>query len=84
MTTLAIDYNPLAYSVRFVDKDLIVDLVDGRSLSVPLSWFPSLSQANQTQLNDWELLGEGEGIHWPQLDEDLSVSGLLAGNRSNK
>ncbi len=82
MTTLAVEHHPQALAVTFDDSSLIVDLIDGRTISVPLSWFPVLSQASESQLKEWELLGDGEGIHWPQLDEDLSVSGLLAGNRS--
>ncbi|WP_083272847.1 DUF2442 domain-containing protein [Alteromonas confluentis] len=82
MATLAVEHHPQALAVSFDDSSLIVDLIDGRTISVPLSWFPVLSQASESQLKEWELLGDGEGIHWPQLDEDLSVSGLLAGNRS--
>jgi hypothetical protein len=58
-----------------------VDLLDGRSISVPIAWFPTLSRASQSQRENWELLGDGEGIHWPEIDEDLSVSGLLVGAR---
>lgn len=58
-----------------------MDLLDGRTISVPKSWFPTLFQATQQQKENRELLGDGEGIHWPELDEDLSVSGLLAGVR---
>jgi hypothetical protein len=65
--------------VTCTDIAIVVDLVDGRTISVPLIWFPRLSCANQKQLNNWELLGDGEGIYWPDLDEDLSVAGLLSG-----
>ncbi len=84
MATLAVEHHPQALSVSFDESSLIVELIDGRTISVPLSWFPSLSQASTSQLQDWELLGDGEGIHWPQLDEDLSVAGLLIGNRSRR
>lgn len=84
MATLAVEHHPKAVSVSFDESSLIVELIDGRTISVPLSWFPSLSQASSYQLQDWELLGDGEGIHWPQLDEDLSVTGLLIGNRSRR
>ena len=57
----------------------VVELVDGRTITAPLVWFPRLSQATEEQLANWELLGNGEGIHWPDVDEDLSVAGLLAG-----
>lgn len=58
---------------------LVVDLVDGRRLSVPVSWFPRLLGASQEQRDGWELLDEGRGIRWPAVDEDLSVAGLLRG-----
>lgn len=58
---------------------LIVSLVDGRKLSVPLAWYPRLLHASIEDRNVWELIGDGEGIHWPRIDEDLSVSGILRG-----
>ncbi len=79
MSTLAIELHPQAHAVRCTDSDLIVELLDGRTILVPLVWFPRLSQATQKQLSNWELLGSGEGIHWPEIDEDLSVAGLLLG-----
>ena len=84
MATLAVEHHPLAQSVNFNTDSLIVELVDGRSISIPITWFPSLSSASQNELMDWEILGDGEGIHWPQLDEDLSVNGLLLGNRGRR
>lgn len=69
--------HPLAQSVEFTDDDLIVSLVDGRKVTVPLVWFPRLSEATKSQLENYELPGDGEGIHWPELDEDLSVAGFL-------
>ena len=79
MSTLAVELHPQAYSLQFTDSSIIVELIDGRIISAPLVWFPRLSQANKEQLENWELLGDGEGIHWPELDEDISVAGLLAG-----
>ena len=79
MNTLAIELHPQAQDVRCTDNAIVVDLVDGRTISAPLIWFPRLSGASQGQLNNWELLGDGEDIHWPDLDEDLSVAGLLVG-----
>ena len=67
--------------VSFDDRMMHVSLSDGRCLSVPLAWFPRLHAASPEQRARWELIGRGIGIHWPELDEDLSVSGLLAGNR---
>lgn len=66
-----------AAAVRFGDDRLIVDLEDGRVLSVPLAWFPRLANATSEQRADWYLLGEGEGIHWEAVVEDISVPLLL-------
>jgi hypothetical protein len=59
-----------------------VRLDDGRSLSVPLAWYPRLLHGTEAERANYELIGEGEGVHWPALDEDVSVEGLLAGRRS--
>lgn len=80
MNTLAVELHPQAINVKCTDSDLIVNLSDGRTIITPLIWFPKLAQATPEQLQVWELLGDGEGIHWPDLDEDLSVVGLLIGN----
>jgi Protein of unknown function (DUF2442) len=72
----------LAKGVRFGDDALIVDLVDGRTLTVPVAWYPRLAHATPAERSNWRLTGRGEGIHWPALDEDLSVESLLAGRRS--
>ncbi|PHS23774.1 MAG: hypothetical protein COA83_09195 [Methylophaga sp.] len=79
MTTLAVKLNPQAQSIQCSDTAIIIDLVDGRTVSAPLVWFPKLSQASKSQRENWQLLGDGEGIHWPDIDEDLSVAGLLMG-----
>jgi len=79
MSTLAVELHPLAHSIKCTDTTIIVELIDGRTISAPLVWFPKLSQASKKQLENWELLGDGEGIHWPDLDEDLSIAGLLRG-----
>ena len=63
---------------------LSVDLADGRSISVPLAWFPRLLHGAPLERSNWRLIGKGEGIHWPDLDEDISVAGLLAGRRSGE
>ncbi len=65
--------------VRCDENSLIVDLMDGRSLSVPLAWYPRLLHATAEQRANWELAGAGYGIHWPEIDEDLSSEGLLRG-----
>jgi hypothetical protein len=66
-------------NVRFQDDLLVVDLRDGRTLSVPLAWYPRLHAATPAQRGNWRLTGEGTGIHWPDVDEDLSTEGLLRG-----
>ena len=65
--------------VRVTEDNLIVDLMDGRTISVPLAWYPRLMDATQAQLKRWEICGGGYGIHWPAIDEDLSTDGLLRG-----
>jgi hypothetical protein len=66
-------------NVSVGEDALRVDLADGRSVSVPLVWFPRLLHAEAEQRKNWRLIGEGQGIHWPEIDEDLSVEGLLRG-----
>ncbi len=61
---------------------LTVDLTDGRTVSVPLAWYPRLVYGTAAERNHWELLGDGEGIHWPNLDEDISIAGILLGRPS--
>jgi hypothetical protein len=68
---------PRATSVDVVDGELVVELEDGRSVHVPLEWFPRLRDAAPQDLAEWRLIGRGIGIHWPKLDEDISVRGLL-------
>jgi hypothetical protein len=65
--------------VQFVDDALRVRLADGREIAVPLEWFPRLRDATAAQRSHWRLIGRGVGIHWEELDEDLSVAGLLRG-----
>ncbi len=65
--------------VRFDDASLIVDLMDGRTISVPLAWYPRLLHATAAQRGHWQKAGAGYGIHWPEIDEDLSTEGLLRG-----
>ena len=73
-----------AQRVRLTEDSLIVDLVDGRTIGVPLSWYPRLAQGSDAERSRWRFIGDGEGIHWPDLDEDVSVEGLLAGRRSGE
>lgn len=75
-----LDSEPLAVSASnaWFDEDMLhVDLSDGRSIAVPLEWFPRLRDAGQAERSNWRLIGKGVGINWPDLDEDVSVAGLL-------
>jgi len=81
MNTLATarpDVTARAASVRFDNEMMHIQLADGREISVPLEWFPALRDATQDQRDNWRLIGQGIGIHWEDLDEDLSIEGLLA------
>ncbi len=82
MTTLVLEREPVAVSVRVTDEHLIVELDDGRVISVPLSWYPRLAHGTPEERNHYEIFGEGSAISWPDLDEDLSVESILAGRRS--
>lgn len=73
-----------AQRVSVTEDTLVVELVDGRTIAVPVTWYPRLAHGNQAERRNWRLIGEGEGIHWPDLDEDISVEGLLAGRRSGE
>jgi hypothetical protein len=73
-----------ALQVTVTDDSLTVDLVDGRTLSVPLAWYPRLVHGTPQERDNWRLIGDGEGIHWLDLDEDLSVEGLLLGRPSSE
>src|SRR5712692_7265145 len=74
----------MAQSIRLTDDALTVDLVDGRTVTVPLAWFPRLAHGTTDERANWRLIGGGEGMHWPDLDEDISVESLLAGRRSGE
>jgi hypothetical protein len=78
MSTLSVHYEPLAVDVKVAASALIVTLADGREVSAPLAWFPRLLKASETDRSKWRLIGGGIGIHWPGLDEDISVESLLA------
>ena len=85
MTTLAIELRMVsAQNVQVTDDALIVDLSDGRTVCVPLAWFPRLLHGTLEERNKWRLIGEGEGIHWPDLDEDISVENLILGKPSGE
>ena len=73
-----------ALEVNVTDDALTVDLADGRTLSVPLTWYPRLLHGTPKERGNWRLIGNGVGIHWPDLDEDISIEGLLLGKRSGE
>ena len=78
-TSITATEAPAAKKVRVTDEALVVELRDGRVVSVPLEWYPRLAEGSATERRRWELIGPGIGIHWPALDEDVSVEGLLRG-----
>src|SRR5436853_3604213 len=73
-----------AQRVSLTPDTLVVDLIDGRTISVPLAWYPRLAHGSEAERAKWRLIGDGEGIHWPDLDEDISIEGLLAGRQSGE
>src|SRR5437762_14295882 len=73
-----------AVAVKVTDDELAVQLEDGRTVAVPLVWYPRLLHGTKRERSRWRLIGRGVGIHWPALDEDISVAGLLAGRRSGE
>jgi hypothetical protein len=75
---------PSAERVTVTDDTLTAELGDGRTISVPLAWFPRLLCGTESERSNWRLIGGGEGIHWEDLDEDISVEGLLAGRPSRE
>jgi len=79
MNILTLKTDGRVEAVYFTRDSLVVDLMDGRSISVPLTWFPKLLKASAKERSHWEICGGGYGIHWPEIDEDLSSEGLLRG-----
>ncbi|MBL0052049.1 MAG: DUF2442 domain-containing protein [Bacteroidetes bacterium] len=77
MNTLTINKSNNAVDVKFTENKMMLFMEDGREISFPLEWFVSLRNATQAQLNNWRFIGKGEGIHWQDLDEDISVELLL-------
>jgi hypothetical protein len=75
---------PFAWNVKVTGDSLSVDLSDGRTICVPLAWYPRLLHGTPAERTKWKLIGKGIGIHWPALDEDVSVEGLLAGKASGE
>jgi hypothetical protein len=85
MSTLGTELQgAFAQSASADDEALTVELSDGRTISVPLAWFPRLAHGTSAERANWRLIGGGTGIHWPGLDEDISVESLLTGRRSGE
>jgi len=84
MSTLTSANSPRAASIEITDDTLTISLVDGRVVSVPISWYPRLSSAQPEHRAIWEFIGGGHGIHWPELDEDISVENVLLGQPSGE
>jgi hypothetical protein len=85
MSTLATDlHSAVAQDVLVTEDELILRLSDGRTLSVPLAWYPRLLYGTPAERQNWRLIGDGEGIHWPELDEDISVENAVLGHPSGE
>jgi hypothetical protein len=85
MTILAVELEiPNVVDVAVSDDTLSVELSDGRTISVPLGWYPRLAHATQEERANWRIIGRGHGIHWEDIDEDISVAGLLTGRPSGE
>lgn len=77
MSTLTVNKSYLAINLSFTEDKMVVYFEDDRELAIPLEWFPKLRTATKEQLKKWRFIGDGEGIHWEELDEDISVENLL-------
>ena len=84
MSSTAVRHQPLAYDVQVTEDELIISLTDGRRVSAPLVWFPRLLHASPALRAEWRFIGDGEGVHWPEADEDISVEALLLGVPSSE
>lgn len=85
MTSLAIETRiSTVQNVTVTEDTLVVDLTDGRTVSVPLAWYPRLLYGTPKECNNWRMIGKGEGIHWADLDEDISIENILVGKPSGE
>ncbi len=84
MNTLMLEIEPIALDVMVTDKKLTIDLADGRTIVVPLVWYPRLTHGTPQERQNWQLLGDGYAIEWPDIDEHIGLEGLLAGRRSSE
>lgn len=81
---MTLETEPIAHQVTVTNEKLVVHLVDGRSLSIPLAWYPRLVHASLEERQNWQLLGDGYAIKWTDLDEHIGIEGLLAGRQSGE
>ena len=84
MSTLTFETEPVAVHVTITAEKLLVELADGRGISVPLAWYPRLIHGSPQERQNWQLLGDGYAIEWPDLDEHIGIEGLLVGRRSGE
>lgn len=84
MTTLVLEQEPVAVKAALTSTHLVVELADGRSLTVPLDWYPRLLHGAESERQNWQVLGDGYAIEWPDLDEHIGIEGVLAGRRSGE
>lgn len=84
MTTLVLEFDPVAIELLFTSDALIVSLADGRALTIPLTWYPRLLHGTEAERQNWAFLGGGYAIEWPDLDEHIGIEGLLAGRPSGE
>ncbi len=84
LLTVGLPEMPKAQHVTVTGDSLMVDLIDGRTISAPIGWYPRLLHGRLEERDNWRLIGRGEGIHWPDLDEDISVENLLTGKPSGE
>jgi hypothetical protein len=84
MTTLVLNAEPTIVDLKIDEEKLFIDLEDGRSLIIPLTWYPRLLHGTLAERQNWQLLGDGYAIEWPDLDEHIGIEGLLAGRRSSE
>jgi hypothetical protein len=84
MNTLTLENEPVAVEIEINEDELIVNLADGRRLMVPLAWYPRLWYGTKVERENWQLLGGGYAIEWPDLDEHIGIEGLLAGRHSGE
>ena len=84
MSTLAVEMKAAIQHVELTEDTLVVDLADGRTVSVPIAWYPRLLHGTREERSHWRIIGKGEGIHWPDVDEDISVENILLGRPSGE